>query len=325
MVHAQRTSDEKRPGRGRQRINPREFATTGPITPETAANYLLHGGLRQDGGGDQRGVSINPRGKKTCVNRNFAACQTRPPDPFKKSGPLEAVSSESAGKKESFPVQVDRIAANFPSRAHFVDPHGEAGDIEHGEGVGGLDTGHSQERAGVDDRAAGAPVDHGDVCVAEYENSCVALVPELLDRRRQWLVGRDILGVASGRAVVQLDDPALAFKPAAGRQAAQEVPGVVTQVSRFPAPQSQHLPPLDDPAVVVAADAGNPSSAQLGHDGIRLATVADQIAQANDLIDGKLLEPGERRLERADVTMDVSDESKPHGIESVQGLMVNYT
>jgi hypothetical protein len=53
MVHPQRTSDEKRPGRGHQRINPREFATTGPITPETAANYLLHRGLRQDGGGDQ--------------------------------------------------------------------------------------------------------------------------------------------------------------------------------------------------------------------------------------------------------------------------------
>src|SRR5271166_4824374 len=44
-------------GRGRQRINPREFATTGPRTLETAANYLLHSGLRQDGGGDQRGVS----------------------------------------------------------------------------------------------------------------------------------------------------------------------------------------------------------------------------------------------------------------------------
>src|SRR5271165_5971498 len=58
MVHPQRTSDEKRPGRGRQRINPREFATTGPRTPETAANYLLHRGLRQDGGGDQRGVLI---------------------------------------------------------------------------------------------------------------------------------------------------------------------------------------------------------------------------------------------------------------------------
>ena len=51
------TSDEKRPGRGRQRINPREFVTTGPRTPETAANYLLHRGLRQDGSGDQRGVS----------------------------------------------------------------------------------------------------------------------------------------------------------------------------------------------------------------------------------------------------------------------------
>ena len=57
MVHRQRTPDEKRPGRGRQRINSREFATTGPRTPETAANYLLHRGLRQDGGGDQRGVS----------------------------------------------------------------------------------------------------------------------------------------------------------------------------------------------------------------------------------------------------------------------------
>src|SRR5271157_6090674 len=236
---------------------------------------------------------------------------------------IEAVSSESVGKKESYPVQVDRIAANFPSRAHFVDPHGEAGDIEHGEGVGGLDAWHSQERAGVDDRAAGAPVDHGDVCVAEYENSCVALVPELLDRRRQWLIGRDILGVAGGRAVVQLDDPALAFKPAAGRQAALEVPGFVTQVSHLPAPQSQNLPPLDDPAVVVAADAGNSSILQLGHDGIRLAAIADQIAQANDLIDGELLEPGERRLERAHVAVDVSDKSKPHGIEPVQGLVVN--
>jgi hypothetical protein len=58
MVHPQRTSDEKRPGRGRQRINPREFATTGPRTPETAAKYLLHHGLRQDGGGDQGMVQI---------------------------------------------------------------------------------------------------------------------------------------------------------------------------------------------------------------------------------------------------------------------------
>ncbi|MGO8902837.1 MAG: hypothetical protein ACLQU5_31505 [Isosphaeraceae bacterium] len=57
MVHTQRTSDEKRPARGRRRINPREFATTGPRTPETAANYLLHRGLRQDSGGDQRAVS----------------------------------------------------------------------------------------------------------------------------------------------------------------------------------------------------------------------------------------------------------------------------
>ena len=62
MVHPQRTSDEKRPGRGRQRISPREFATTGPRTPETAANYLLHRGLRQDGGGDQRGVSKRASG-----------------------------------------------------------------------------------------------------------------------------------------------------------------------------------------------------------------------------------------------------------------------
>ena len=60
MVHLRRTSDEKRPGRGRQRINPREFATTGPRTPETAANFLLHRGLRQDGVGDQRGVSQFP-------------------------------------------------------------------------------------------------------------------------------------------------------------------------------------------------------------------------------------------------------------------------
>ncbi len=58
MIHLRRTSDEKRVGRGHQRINPREFSTTGSRTPETAANYLLHRGLRQDGGGDQRGVSF---------------------------------------------------------------------------------------------------------------------------------------------------------------------------------------------------------------------------------------------------------------------------
>jgi len=60
MLLSQRTSDEKRPGRGRQRINPREFATTGPITPETAANYLLHRDLRQDGSGDQGTFSPSP-------------------------------------------------------------------------------------------------------------------------------------------------------------------------------------------------------------------------------------------------------------------------
>ena len=67
MVHPQRTSDEKRPGRGRQRINPREFATTAPRTPETAANYVLHHGLRQDGGGDQRGDSSFMPGFFYCV------------------------------------------------------------------------------------------------------------------------------------------------------------------------------------------------------------------------------------------------------------------
>src|SRR5271165_2059886 len=72
MVHPQRTSDEKRPGRGRQRINPREFATTGPRTPETAANYLLHRGLRQDGGGDQRGVSE----KKPPCSADLASART---------------------------------------------------------------------------------------------------------------------------------------------------------------------------------------------------------------------------------------------------------
>jgi len=48
MVYTQRTSDEKRPGLDRHRINPREFATTGPRTPKTAANYLLHRDLRQE-------------------------------------------------------------------------------------------------------------------------------------------------------------------------------------------------------------------------------------------------------------------------------------
>ncbi len=95
------------------------------------------------------------------------------------------------------------------------------------------------------------------------------------------------------------------------------------QASGFPAPQSQDLPPLDGPAVMVAADAGNFSIAQQSHDAIRFAAVANQITQANDLIDGELLEPGERRLERADVAVYVSDESEPHGIESVQGLVVD--
>ena len=116
------------------------------------------------GSGDHCPNQRNKSERKENVRQpQLCSMPASPSRSLKKSGPLEAVSPESAGKKESFHVQVDRIAANFPSRAHFVDPHGEAGDIEHGEGVGGLDAWHSQERAGVDDHAAGAPVDHGDV------------------------------------------------------------------------------------------------------------------------------------------------------------------
>src|SRR5271157_3135304 len=88
MVHPQRTSDEKRPGRGRQRINPREFTTTGPRTRETAANYLLHRDLRQDGGGDQRGVSFSrwqhqdaDQSRKRTARGTSGAISRKPPEP----------------------------------------------------------------------------------------------------------------------------------------------------------------------------------------------------------------------------------------------------
>ena len=61
---------------------------------------------------------------------------------------------------------------------------------------------------------------------------------------------------------------------------------------------------------------------QLSHHGIRFATITDQVAKASNLIDGEPIDPGERRLEAANVGVDVSDESQPHGIESVPGLMV---
>ncbi len=48
-------------------------------------------------------------------------------------------------RKGSFPVHVDRIAADLSSRAYLVNSHCEAGEIEHGEGVRGVDAGYSQE------------------------------------------------------------------------------------------------------------------------------------------------------------------------------------
>src|SRR5271166_3540807 len=118
MVQPQRTSDEKRPGRGRQRINPREFATTGPRTPETAANYLLHRGLRQAGSGDQRGVSrkhssyFRPTANRLGPGRqqgSIARCRVR--WPLGEAGQPVGFGDAPSGVEEQGQQQIGRAGA----------------------------------------------------------------------------------------------------------------------------------------------------------------------------------------------------------------------
>ncbi len=75
---------------------------------------------------------------------------------------------------------------------------------------------------------------------------------------------------------------------------------------------------------MVAADAGNAAITQQAHHGIWFAAIADQVAEASDLMNVKPIDPEERRLEGTNVAVDVSDESQPHGIETVPGLVVRW-
>ena len=184
-----------------------------------------------------------------------------------------------------------------------------ASRVEHREGIGGLDPGDPEDRAGVDDRAAGAAVDHGDVGVAQDQDAGLALIPEPVDRRWHRLVGRDIFGIAGGRAVVDLDRAVGAVQLEARGQRPEEFPGLVAERGRLPPPQAHELPPLEGPAVMVASDAGDPTSHDQGHDGVGLAAVADQVARAEGLIDAKILEAAQGRLERTEVGVNVGDQS----------------
>ena len=69
--------------------------------------------------------------------------------------------------KTSLSIQIDRVPPDLPTGTHLVEPHRQAVGLEHGESVGGLDTRNAQDRAGVDDRAPRAALDHRDVRVAQ--------------------------------------------------------------------------------------------------------------------------------------------------------------
>ena len=51
-----------------------------------------------------------------------------------------------------------------------------------------------------------------------------------------------------------------------------------------------------------------------------IGAVTDQVAHADDPIDAELVEPGEGRLERPHVAVDIRDQSEPHGIVPNLGL-----
>jgi hypothetical protein len=66
---------------------------------------------------------------------------------------------------------------------------------------------------------------------------------------------------------------------------------------------------------MIPANARNLTIPDCGYNGVRLRAIADQIPQADDLIDGELMEPVERRIQRPHIAVYVRDQSNPHGIE----------
>jgi hypothetical protein len=115
--------------------------------------------------------------------------------------------------------------------------------------------------------------------------------------------------------VVELDDSASALESEGGWHMFQELPGIVMQIGLLPSAQSEDLPSLQSPAIVIAADTGDFTILQSSDNGVGLGAVTDQVSQADDLIDGELIQPRESRIEGPHVAVNVRDQSNPHGIE----------
>src|SRR5581483_9902749 len=124
-----------------------------------------------------------------------------------------------------------------------------------------------------------------------------ALRAELLDGGRERLVRGDELEVAGRRSVVDGHAPAADFAIGGGCKGLEELPGLVPEAGRLPAARGDHLPALDGPAVVVAANARNRPFLERSHDSVALVAVPDEIARADDFAHAELIEVSERRLE----------------------------
>ena len=108
------------------------------------------------------------------------------------------------------------------------------------------------------------------------------------------------------------DAPAAAGDAEARRQCGQELPGLVPERGRLPAAQSDDLPPLQGPAVVVAPNAGDRPLANQGHHVVGVRAVADQVAGAEDRRHVELIEVPQGRLQGAMVRVNVRDQSESH-------------
>ena len=108
---------------------------------------------------------------------------------------------------------------------------------------------------------------------------------------------------------MDLDRAAGAIQLQARGQAAQVLPGLVVERGRLPPPQAHELPPLERPSGHDCLGRRESPSLDQGHDGVGLAAIADQVARAQDLIDAKILEAAQGRLERAEVGVNVRDQS----------------
>jgi hypothetical protein len=64
---------------------------------------------------------------------------------------------------------------------------------------------------------------------------------------------------------------------------------------------------------VVALDAADVPPPQLGDDLVRVRVVADDVAEADDLVDPQRVQPGERRPDRLDVRVKVRNDGDAQG------------